>query len=66
MGLSNAPAVFQSVLNRLFAKDLSKNGCVYLDDILLFSETENDHYTHLARVLDCLWRSGLKSRNVQV
>jgi hypothetical protein len=37
MGLSNAPAVFQSVLNRLFSKYLNKNVLIYFDDILIFS-----------------------------
>jgi hypothetical protein len=36
MGLSNAPAVFQSVMHRLFAKSLNKNVCLYLDDMLVF------------------------------
>jgi hypothetical protein len=39
MGLSNAPAVFQSVMNRLFAPLLNKFVCIYLDNILVTSQT---------------------------
>jgi hypothetical protein len=62
MGLSNAPAFFQSVMNRLFTKDLNKHVCIYLDDILVFSETEAEHYQHLSQVLTCLRHYGLKAK----
>lgn len=35
IGLSNAPAVFQSVMNRLFSPYLNKFMCIYIDDILV-------------------------------
>jgi hypothetical protein len=54
MGLSNAPAVFQSVMNRLFFPHLNKCVCIYLDDILVFSKTEDEHYAHLSQVLAAL------------
>ena len=38
-GLSNAPATFQSLMNRIFADRLDKDILVYLDDIILFSES---------------------------
>jgi hypothetical protein len=35
-GLTNAPALFQTVMNRLFGPALNKFLCVYLDDLLVF------------------------------
>ena len=38
-GLTNAPASFQSIMNRVFQKQLGKSVVVYLDDIMIFSKT---------------------------
>ena len=43
-GLTNAPAVFQHAMNRVFGTHLSKCVCVYLDDILIFSRSEEEHF----------------------
>ena len=53
-GLTNAPAVFQHAMNRVFGKHLNKCVCVYLDDILVFSRTEEEHFKHLEMVLQLL------------
>jgi hypothetical protein len=49
-GLTNSPATFQTMMNDIF-QDLISEGvvCVYLDDILIFMETmeEHDRMTHL-------------------
>ena len=54
-GLTNSPATFQTMMNEIF-QDLISEGvvCIYLDDILIFTETmeEHDRVTHL--VLDWL------------
>ena len=54
MGLTNAPAVFQSVVNNIFRPYLGKFVVVYLDDICVFSKTEEEHMKHLRLVLDKL------------
>jgi Reverse transcriptase (RNA-dependent DNA polymerase)/RNase H-like domain found in reverse transcriptase/Integrase zinc binding domain/Chromo (CHRromatin Organisation MOdifier) domain/Retroviral aspartyl protease len=54
MGLSNAPAVFQSVINDVFRPYLNKFVVVYLDDICVFSQNEEEHMQHLRLVLDRL------------
>jgi hypothetical protein len=42
-GLTNAPATFQRVMNRIFQQHLEKFVLVYLDDILVFSKTQEEH-----------------------
>jgi hypothetical protein len=61
-GLTNAPSVFQSAMNRVFGKYLNKFVCVYLDDILVYSKTEEEHYQHLELVLQTLHQHGLRAR----
>ena len=52
MGLTNAPATFQRCMNTTFAEEIqNKYLCVYLDDLLVFSETYDDHLLHLEKVL---------------
>lgn len=50
-GLCNAPATFQTEMNRIFGDELGKSLLVYLDDILVFSKTPEEHLQHLRHVL---------------
>ena len=50
-GLSNAPATFQSLMNDIFRDYLGKFVVVYLDDILIYSDTPEQHMKHLELVL---------------
>ena len=50
-GLANAPAVFSSAMGRVFEKYLNKFVLVYLDDILIYSQTPEDHLEHIKLVL---------------
>ncbi|KAJ9511728.1 hypothetical protein QJQ45_022583 [Haematococcus lacustris] len=54
-GLTNAPATFQRVMNRVFEKQL-KEGLVlvYLDDILVMSSSPEEHAMHLKEVLQVM------------
>ena len=54
LGLMNAPATFQHIMNLTFSDMLHKCVCVYLDDILVFSETEQQHLHNLRAVLEQL------------
>jgi Reverse transcriptase (RNA-dependent DNA polymerase) len=38
-GLTNAPATFQEIMNKVFQKQKGKSVVVYLDDIMIFSKT---------------------------
>jgi hypothetical protein len=53
-GLCNAPATFQATMNEVFRSLLRQTVIVFFDDILVFSETEVDHVTHLASVFELL------------
>ena len=53
-GLANSPATFQSVMNRIFAPYLHKFVVVYLDDIMVYSTSPEQHLEHLEIVLKIL------------
>jgi hypothetical protein len=53
-GLSNAPVVFISLMNGVFRNYLDKFFIVFLDDILVYSKTEEEHEKHLRMVLQVL------------
>ncbi|GKA47579.1 putative reverse transcriptase domain-containing protein, partial [Tanacetum coccineum] len=46
-GLTNAPAVFMDLMNRIFYEYLDKFVIVFIDDILIYSKSEEDHEQHL-------------------
>ncbi|GBG70106.1 hypothetical protein CBR_g5737 [Chara braunii] len=52
--LCNAPGTFQHAMNRIFHDYLDKFVIVYLDDILIFSRTVEEHIGHLDKVLSLL------------
>ena len=60
-GLVNAPATFQACMNRIFRPYLDKFVVCYLDDILIYSNTREEHLTHLRLVLDILRREHTRS-----
>ncbi|KAA3463936.1 DNA/RNA polymerases superfamily protein [Gossypium australe] len=53
-GLTNAPAVFMDLMNRVFQPYLDKFVVVFIDDILVYSRNESDHAEHLRIVLQIL------------
>jgi hypothetical protein len=52
-GLTNAPAYFMYLMNKIFMEHLDKFVVVFIDDILVFSKTE-EHEKHLRLVLEKL------------
>ena len=61
-GLTNAPATFQRLMNTVFKEELGLFVCVYLDDILVFSETLEDHIQHVRLALKRLRDAKLYGR----
>jgi len=59
-GLTNAPATFQRLMNKVFREEIGKYVAVYLDDIIIYSTTFEEHLTHLKNVLQQLRKAGLK------
>ncbi|PKU79591.1 RNA-directed DNA polymerase [Dendrobium catenatum] len=52
--VSNAPAVFMDLMNRVFKEYLDQFVIVFIDDILEYSASEEDHARHLGIVLETL------------
>ena len=50
-GLMNAPAAFQRFMNDIFGDLLNVCMLVYLDDILIYSDSEEEHIWHVREVL---------------
>jgi hypothetical protein len=53
-GLTNAPAYFMYLMNKVFMEYLDKFLVVFIDDILIFSKNEEEHDKHLCLVLQKL------------
>ncbi|KAA3487640.1 DNA/RNA polymerases superfamily protein [Gossypium australe] len=53
-GLTNAPAVFMDLMNRIFKLYLDRFVVVFIDDILIYSWDETEHAKHLRIVLQTL------------
>ena len=46
-GLTNAPAAFMDLMNRVFKQYLDLFVIVFIDDILIYSRSEEEHASHL-------------------
>ena len=53
-GVSNAPAQFMNLMNDVLANYLDDFVVVFLDNILVYSKTLEDHAIHLMKVLQKL------------
>ena len=53
-GLTNAPATFQRFVQEILKDFLGDFACVYIDDILIYSHTAEEHVEHVRKVLDVL------------
>ena len=53
-GLTNAPAAFMDLMHRVFQPYLDQFVVVFIDEILIYSKTEEEHEDHLRTVLQAL------------
>jgi hypothetical protein len=60
--LMNAPAYFMNMMNKVFMEELDKCVVVFIDDILVFSETAKEHKEHLRIVLGKLRQQQLYAK----
>lgn len=59
-GLSNAPATFSNVMLKIFNPVIGKFVYIYLDDILIYSNTYEEHIQHLETVFQIIKDANLK------
>lgn len=61
-GLTNAPATFMHLMQLIFAQHLDNFVIVFLDDILIYSKTEEEHLQHIQKVLKLLRENKLYAK----
>ncbi|GJU20675.1 putative reverse transcriptase domain-containing protein [Tanacetum coccineum] len=61
-GLTNAPAVFMDLMNRVCKPYLDKFVIVFIDDILIYSESKEEHAEHLKLILELLKKEELYAK----
>ncbi|GJS11793.1 putative reverse transcriptase domain-containing protein [Tanacetum coccineum] len=61
-GLTNAPAVFMNLMNRVCKPYLEKFAIVFIDDILIYSKSKQEHEEHLKLILELLKKEELNAK----
>jgi hypothetical protein len=61
-GLTNAPSTFMAIMNDVFHTHLDRFVIIYLDDILIYSITLEEHLVHLCKILELLRRHTLYAK----
>jgi hypothetical protein len=61
-GLTNAPTYFMSMMNKVFMDELDKCVVVFTDDILVYSQTAEEHEKHLRIMLGKLRQHQLSAK----
>ncbi len=59
-GLTNGPALFQAYINRALGDLLDVCCTAYVDDVLIYSQNEEEHRTHVREVVKRLQKAGLQ------
>jgi hypothetical protein len=64
-GLTNAPATFQSCMNHIFRDQLRKSVLVFFDDILIYTQSWQEHMRHLDEVLSIMEAQPLYAKELK-
>lgn len=59
-GLKNAPAIFQRCVDDILREFIGKFAYVYIDDVLIYSNTPEEHITHISIIADALYNANMK------
>ncbi|GKB93392.1 retrotransposon protein, putative, ty3-gypsy subclass [Tanacetum coccineum] len=61
-GLTNAPAIFMNLMNHICKTYLDKFVIVFIDDILIYSKSEEEHEVHLKTILELFKKEKLYAK----
>ncbi|KII71683.1 Retrovirus-related Pol polyprotein from transposon 17.6 [Thelohanellus kitauei] len=59
LGLCNTPATFQSIMNIVLSNEIGGSSYVYIDDIVVFSNSMDEHLSHLDKIFTFLNNANL-------
>nr|GEV20328.1 hypothetical protein [Tanacetum cinerariifolium] len=62
VGLTNAPEIFMDIINRVCKTYLDKFVIIFIDDILIYSKSEEEHAEHLRLILELLKKEELYAK----
>lgn len=62
-GLKNAPRIFQRCVNDILDKYIGKFAYVYIDDVLIFSDSLEEHMQHISIIFQALHEANMKISN---
>lgn len=62
-GLKNAPSIFQRCVNDILDPFIGKFAYVYIDDVLIFSNSLEEHIEHISMIFNALHEANLKISN---
>src|SRR5205823_13321704 len=57
-GLTNAPAIFQQLMNYVLGELMNRSMIIYIDNILIYSATEDKHIKLATKVITLLHEAG--------
>lgn len=60
MGFKNSVAIFQRIMNYELREFIGKGCYVYMDDIIVYGRTKEEHNERLREILECLRKKRLK------
>lgn len=59
-GLKNAPSIFQRCVDDILRPYIGRFAYVYIDDVLIFSSTPEEHMEHITTIINALHRANMK------